>query len=266
MVVLMNRQTAVSSKWIKTRVLARSASMAPHIPTTLRLNRGTLARLLNRFGMVYVKPVSGSLGVGVMRIDRFRGSWVIQAGKKRIAFSAFRTMFRWLRKRMNGKSYLVQRGIRMLRYKGRPVDFRVMVQKSRRTGWKITGTAARVAHPRKAVTNGSQGGSIYAAKSLLRRLSGSRQATRLSRKFKRFGLLTARRFSQAYPRMRELGLDIAVDRRLRSWILEVNTRPDPCPFAKLANSSMLRNIVRCARGYGRFYNLRCVKARRGGGG
>lgn len=261
----MSNRTAVTSKWIKTKVLMRSASARKHIPTTQRLTKESLRKLLHRYRMVYVKPVSGSLGVGVMRIDRMRGKWVVHEGSKRIPFTHFHALYRWLHRRKKGKAYLVQRGIHVLRLGGRPIDFRVMIQKGRKLGWKVTGTAARVAHPRKAVTNGSQGGSIYAARALLRRLAGRQRESRISATFGRLAHSTANRFGKVYPRMKELGLDVAVDRKYRTWILEVNTRPDPCPFAMLRDGTMLRRIVRFARGYGRHYRLHCTKARRGGG-
>ncbi|WP_239618156.1 YheC/YheD family protein [Cohnella mopanensis] len=259
----MNKQTAVSSKWIKTKMLEGSSSLAAHIPTTLRLTQNTLNRMLTRYGMVYVKPVSGSLGIGVMRVERSKGKWKVQSGLKISSFSTFQKMFRWLRSQIRGTPYLVQRGIHVLRHRGRPLDFRVMIQKARLQGWLVTGTAARVAHPRKAVTNGSQGGSIFGAKSLLRRIAGRKQAAKALKTFNRLAYSTARRFTLAYPRMRELGLDIAVDTKDRAWILEVNTKPDPCPFTKLNDSSMIRNIVKIARGYGRTYCLECNKAKRG---
>ncbi|QJD86152.1 YheC/YheD family protein [Cohnella herbarum] len=259
----MSNETAVSSKWIKTKVLAGDPALAAHIPATRRLTQGTLMASLNRYRMVYVKPVSGSLGIGVMRIDRTGAGWTVQAGMSRRSFATFGAMYRWLFPRMGRKEYLVQRGIHVLRHNGRPIDFRVMIQKGRKVGWKVTGTAARVAHPGKAVTNGSQGGSIHGARSLLRRTVGPKTTLRLLKKFNRLAYSTARRFTLAYPGMRELGLDIAVDRKHRAWILEVNTRPDPCPFTKLDDPSMIRNIVRFARGYGRTYRLTCNKAKRG---
>jgi glutathione synthase/RimK-type ligase-like ATP-grasp enzyme len=213
--------------------------------------------------MIYVKPDSGSLGIGVMRIDRKKGKWIVHAGTGRSSFATYKAMFEWLRVRMKGKTYLAQKGIRVLRFHGRPFDFRVMIQKGKKKGWKVTGIAARVAHPRKAVTNGSQGGSIYGAESLLKRTAGRKQARRIMKKFNRIAYKTAHRLGTAYPRMNELGIDIAVDRRHRPWILEVNTRPDPCPFTKLDDTSMIRNMIRYARGYGRTYNLHCGKARRG---
>ncbi|RKP48033.1 YheC/YheD family protein [Cohnella endophytica] len=259
----MNHSTAVSSKWTKTKVLTGSAYLDAHIPTTLRMTEASLRRLLGSFGLAYVKPESGSCGVGVMRVEREAGRWVVRDGIKRFSFGSYRQMYRWLAGRTAGVSYLAQRGIRVLHYRRRPVDFRVMIQKGKKVGWQVTGTAARVAHPRKAVTNGSQGGSIFEASILLRGLTGHESSVRLLREFNGLARATAHRFARSYPRMREFGLDIAVDRKHRTWILEVNTRPDPCPFAKLADSSMLRKIVSFGRGYGRSYNLSCKKARRG---
>jgi hypothetical protein len=198
-----------------------------------------------------------------MRIELSKKKWIIQSGVNRTPFSTYQAMYRWLCKSMRGEKYLVQRGIRVLRHGGRPLDYRVMIQKGRRTGWKVTGMVARVAHPRKAVTNGSQGGSIFAAESMLQRTSGQAKAARLLKTFNRLAYATARRFTEAYPGMQELGLDIAVDDKHRTWILEVNTRPDPCPFTKVEDPSMIRNIVKVARGYGRTYRLQCNKAKRG---
>lgn len=259
----MNRSTRVTSKWIKTKVLARSDYLNEHIPTTLRMTEKSLRSLLDSYGMTYVKPESGSCGVGVMRVERKSGKWTVQTGVRRLAFDTYREMYRWLSKRARGVSYLVQRGVRVLRSSGRPIDFRVMIQKGKRAGWKVTGMAGRMAHPLKAVTNGSQGGTIYEASALLRKLTDKGTRARLLREFDNLAHSTARRMARSYPGMRELGLDIAVDRKHRPWILEVNTRPDPCPFAKLADSSMLKEMVRYARGYGRIYDLSCTKARRG---
>jgi glutathione synthase/RimK-type ligase-like ATP-grasp enzyme len=261
----MDNRTAVSSKWTKTKLLTRSALLNAHIPQTRRLSEESLKRMLRRYGMVYVKPDTGSCGVGVMKLEQTRRRWIVHSGARRRTFPAYRALFRWLCSSTNGRPYLAQRGVRVIRWRGRPIDFRVMIQKGGKTRWTVTGTAARVAPPRKAVTNGSQGGAIYGARTLLRRVTGTKRAERTLGQFTALARATAARFSHAYPRMRELGLDIAVDRTGKCWVLEVNTHPDPCPFTKLSDKAMLRRIVRYARGYGRCYDLRCRKARRGGG-
>lgn len=259
----MAKQATLPSKWVKDQLLVRSPALKPHIPTTLLLVRRNLSQLLNMYGMVYVKPVKGSKGIGVMRMDKQKGKWTVHDGMKRSTFNSFQAQYRWLRKRIKGEAYLVQRGIYVLKHNKRPIDFRVMIQKGKHAKWVVTGTAARVAHPQKAVTNGSQGGSIYPARALLQRKMGGHQATKMISTFHRIAHITAGRIARVNPRLNELGVDIAVDRHHRAWMLEVNTKPGPCPFTKLPDSTMLRRIIRYANRYGRTYSLKCNKARRG---
>ena len=105
-----------------------------------------------------------------------------------------------------------------------------MIQRSPSGKWVCTGTAARVAHPQKAVTNGSQGGTIYSPYDLLEPKFGVDATSILMHKMEQIAYLTSVQLGRAYPAMNELGIDIAVDRKLKPWILEVNTRPDPLSF------------------------------------
>ncbi|ANE46503.1 hypothetical protein SY83_09680 [Paenibacillus swuensis] len=257
-----NNKTAVSSKLVKTRVVLRDRKLSKHVPKTYRLTRSRLLSMLNRYGMVYVKPDTGSLGVGVMRVEKRGKSYRYHSGLNKHTFSAFRGMYASLQQHTGKRLYLVQKGIHVLRYKGRPVDFRVMIQKSPSRCWEPTGTVARVAHPRKAVTNGSQGGTIYPAADMIRPVGGSAQSRRILKHMDRLAVRTAAQFGRAYPAMNELGLDIALDRKLTPWILEVNTRPDPCPFTKLTNKRSITKIVAYGKAYGRRYCLNCSKAKR----
>lgn len=258
------RQT-VSSKLLKSKLLLRGGDkLARHVPPAAELTSSRLRAMLRRYGMVYVKPDTGSMGVGVCRVERSaNGGWSYRHGQARHRFATYAGMYRALRRQTGDRRYLVQKGIHTLRHKGRPLDFRVMVQRNPAGKWERTGIAARVAHPAKIVSNGSQGGTIYDARQLLSSLAGAGRAPRLLARMDDLALRTAAKLGAAYPAMRELGIDIAVDRRLLPWILEVNTRPDPCPFVKLADRTAIRKIVRYARAYGRRYCLKCGKAKQG---
>ncbi|MOA33701.1 hypothetical protein D3C78_1550170 [compost metagenome] len=79
----------------------------------------------------------------------------------------------------------------------------------------------------------------------------------------RIAVRAVKRLNRYVPKAVDVGVDLALDRNLKPWILELNTKPDPCPFALLPNKSMLRKILRYGRANGKRYRLNCVKAKRG---
>ncbi|MGO4369814.1 YheC/YheD family protein [Paenibacillus sp. MCAF20] len=250
-------------KWAKTKILLRNGELRHHVPMTKLFGKQSLYGMLQKFGMVYVKPTGGQMGIGVMRVEAYRGKFTYQNGLRKASFGSYEALYHALVRETRGKTYIVQKGINLLKHKGRPFDIRLMVQRSPYGGWEATGTLGRVAHPRKIVTNGSQGGSIYPTARLLKKYSDAGYRNRLLRHMDYIGLVTAKQLRAAYPGLRVIGLDLALDKQMKPWILEVNTAPDPCPFTLLPNQTMLRRIIRYARAYGRTYALNCGKARRG---
>ncbi|WP_246096547.1 YheC/YheD family protein [Paenibacillus sinopodophylli] len=269
------RSRRVADKWAKSEVLRGDPVLVRHLPQTKLLTEKSLSEMLQKWGMVYAKPIRGSQGNGVMRVElksrkRSNGGdgvsgkkYVYQLGEKRHVFSSYETFYRSFRRTIKGKGYLVQKGIRLLKHEGRPFDIRLVMQQSPQGIWEATGTLGRVAHPRKIVTNGSQGGTIYPTAYLLKAYTGKEVRRRIMEGMDQLAVRTALRLHTAYPGIKELGLDLAMDQRLKPWILEVNTLPDPCPFSLLEDQSMLRKIVRYAKAYGKTYRLHCKKAKRG---
>ncbi len=273
----------ISNKLTKTRVLVKHPELNKHIPATRRMDKSSLLGMLEKYGMVYIKPCCGSLGIGVIRVERLSAGgeagksdnegnrsaagqkerYRYQAGTRVSSFTGFDKLYHALAGETLGKPYLVQKGIRLLTYESRPFDIRVMVQTSPKGGWEATGIAGRVAHPRKVVTNGSQGGTIYPVETLLETHTSMTKRTALIDSMNRLGVKAAVQLSGTYPGLREIGVDIALDKGLHPWILEVNTYPDPCPFTKLSDDRMLRRIVQYGKAYGRIYSLKCTKAKRG---
>ncbi|MEW9701161.1 YheC/YheD family protein [Paenibacillus sp. SI8] len=259
----MNRKlTRVSSKWFKTKIVLNDEKLAGHIPATRKFTRSRLLAMLERYAMLYVKPDTGSRGIGVIRVEKKGGLYRYQSGVRAYKFSTFPAFYQSLKSRIGKRRYLIQKGIHVLRYEGRPFDFRVMIQKNPARRWECTGTAARVAHPHKAVTNGSQGGTIFSPADLLHPLAGTNKTAALLKQMNTIAHRTAKQFSRHFPAMNELGLDIAIDRSMKPWILEVNTHPDPCPFTKLTDKRNIRKIVAYGKAYGRRYRLTCSKAKK----
>ncbi|WP_054025780.1 YheC/YheD family protein [Bacillus sp. FJAT-28004] len=245
----------VTSKWAKTKVLLTSGYLRTYMPATNLFGHGSLQSMLNEYGMVYVKPTNGTFGNGVIRVEKTTLpalGYRYQLGTKILSFPTFEQMYHKLSQQTKKRSYLVQRGIHLLRHQKRRFDIRVMVQKNPRNEWEVTGIIGRLAHPAKIVTNYHSGGTPMALELLMRDHTNSAELAAFKNKLKKVSITIAHHLETAYPNIKELGVDIAIDAKLHPWILEVNTFPDPYIFRKLPDKSVFQKVYRYAAAYGRF--------------
>lgn len=243
----MKKRRGVYNKWAKTVVLNRKASIRSHVPHTLLFTANNLWRMLQLYQMVYVKPNTGSHGVGVMRVEHKNGSYSYQLGAKKRRGLTWTQLVASLRNKIQGTKYLVQRGIHLSRFKNRIYDLRIVVQLNEYRQWQITGMLARVAQPGMAVTNGALGAEIYTFHTVIAAHGGTELVQRLAAQLNGICLESAHLLKAKYPFLNELGFDIALDHRMHPWILEVNTTPESIPFMKLPTRTMYNRIMQLRR-------------------
>lgn len=228
-----------------------------YVPTTKRWSPQHLYALLQNHETVYFKPNRGAKGIGVFRVSKSTHAdqitYYYQYQAKTRSFSTFQSLTRFIKSQTKHKSYLIQQGISLLTYQSSPFDLRVMVQHNPQHEWEITGMVGRVAHPKKVVTNGSQGGTPYPVKTLLTSLTSNIQSQELINQINNLSLQVANHLQTVYPEIKEIGLDIAIDKDYKLWIIEFNTLPELHPFAKLEDKRMLKRIISTGKNYGRSY-------------
>ncbi len=247
----------LKSKMAKTRHLARHPRIRQHIPETRLLTRATLARMLHQYGAVYVKPIKGTHGQGVMRAERLTGNgaktrYRYQLGTKALSFATFDRLYSSMMRSKLRRRYLVQRGIPLLTYRNRRFDVRVMVQRTSRLPWRTTGYIGRLGHPKYIVTNYHSEGTPLALERLLSPYMHGISKTRYIGSLRRLGLGIAKHLGAKYRNLREIGVDLGIDQRLRPWLIEVNTAPDPYIFKELKDKRMYRTALRFSQANGRY--------------
>lgn len=88
----------ISNKLTKTKVMARSRELRTYIPVTRKMDQSTLHEMLQKYNMVYIKPCCGSLGIGVMRMEKTarkeRIQYSYQAGTNVRSFPDYDTAYR----------------------------------------------------------------------------------------------------------------------------------------------------------------------------
>ncbi|QHW29579.1 YheC/YheD family protein [Paenibacillus rhizovicinus] len=237
----------VYSKWVKTEAIRKYAAIEDHVPDTRRMTKSSLFNKLKRYNMVYVKPEIGTFGNGVMRVECRSGGYKFQKGAKIHTFVSYDAMYKSILRHTGGKRYLVQKGIHLLKHQGGRFDLRVMVQYSPDRRWKTTGIIGRVAAKNKIVTNFHNGGRLVQANRLLTPHTSKPKS--LLKSLSKLGVRVGRAMKSAFPGVYVIGLDVALDKTLHPWILEVNTSPDPYIFKKHEDPKVFKTIMRYARSY-----------------
>jgi hypothetical protein len=225
--------TRYLNKYEVYRVAKKSSAIAPHVPDTRPLRTLTeFKEMLSKYRVVYLKKSDGTLGNGIGVVRLSGKDIVLSSNKTRRGISEKRlkksrlpaAISSYLRRR----TYLVQQGVDLVRYRGRPFDFRVMVQKRGDGQWHLTGAGTRVAGPNQITTHVPRGGSrlsfgqgMVLACGRDRKLAG--KAASLIR---RLCCETAREVEQTLGlHLAEASFDVGVDTSGCTWLIEMNSKP-----------------------------------------
>lgn len=216
------------NKWHVHSALEKQDAAIPHLPSMVRYqSEQHLQEMLARWRTVYAKPANGSMGRGIIRLTRKQNGYQADSpGGASKHFASLSGLQRYLQKRTNGKSYLLQQGLPLIGIQGRPADFRVLVQKDRRGQWAVTSMVARLGQNR-IVSNISRGGSMLSPLQALRLCGPWHGSVRPSpQKLKNIALKLSVLLEKALPgHYAEFGVDLGVDVYGQVWLLEVNSKP-----------------------------------------
>lgn len=241
------------NKWTVHQTFSQKSRFQPHLPeTVLYQSSADLHRMLKFSSVVYVKPINGTGGRGILRIERQREGkslFDIQGRRqsreiiapRKVSLSRLESIVRqWCL----GGRFLVQQGIPVRLPSGRFHDYRMLVQKNGQGDWELTGMAGRVGAARSVTSNLHGGGHAMKAETLLAQWLGSEErAGKAMRTAERLGLDAAAYLEDSFGALCELALDLAIDREGRIYVLEVNPKPAREVFARSGDANTYRKAL-----------------------
>lgn len=214
----------VANKWMKFAVLQQHSGVAKHIPSMRRFSAENLAAMLRQHPFIVAKPIVGTGGSRVMKIQRAGSGFMLHSAGTKKTYGSMPELLQAITRISGKRPLMLQQGIQLTTIDGRPVDYRVKLAKVGRN-WEIRAVVGRVARPGLFVTNLCQGGMQLKGRQAVRRtfpasLVKDKIATMVGVARTSTMLLESR-----YPGIGMLGYDFGIDKKGTVWIFEVNTKP-----------------------------------------
>lgn len=209
-------------------ILKRDPEIRAMLPETYPFAPNLLRIMLMKYPCLYLKPTNGSLGNGIIRVTRQGGNITCQytSATRNLTQTAHSVpeAVKLLQRRIKRSRYIIQQGLVLVKQNGRPVDFRVLVQKNIRGEWAVTSTVGRVANDQDIVSNLARGGTLRKASEVLMGLQVPHKPT--SAQLRAKSIQIAQTFEKlADGHYAELGIDLALDIQGNLWLLEINSKP-----------------------------------------
>lgn len=241
------------NKWTIHQTLLQKSNFREHLPeTALFQDMSDVNRMLKVSSLVYLKPINGTGGRGILRIERgsSEANTVLVQGrdqKRRIITPRKVHLSRLgsLLQHWNMKDkYLVQKGIQLQLPNGRVHDYRMLVQKNGEGQWELTGCAGRMGAEKSVTSNLHGGGQAIAMNRLMKQwIDDDDLRAEINTTAEKFGIEVASFLEDTYGDLCELALDLAIDRSGRIYLLEVNPKPAREVFARIGERDIYYKAI-----------------------
>ena len=245
-------------KWPVYERLSRHKEMGRHLPKTIVFNGLPSVKLmLDRYGLVFIKSSEGSGGLGVICLEKKKQGYCCSLYKrgahKRLLVKNLLELKKILDPAVGREEKaIVQQGIRLVKYKGRRLDLRVLMVKDAKGEWKSVYNQARLAPEKAMITNLALGGEVMNYADILPELRESYGDLPSDSEIRNISSRIVHYIEKEFGPFGEIGLDLAVDESGRVWLLEANSKPSKLPEAGLEDTVGISPQFKMTLDYTRF--------------
>jgi hypothetical protein len=248
-------------KWTFFQHMQESEKLKSLLPETTRLDSPeTLSHFLKQHQDLYLKPIEGKAGIGMMRLriipQGFELIHQTPKEKKKRILRRFSTCYQLIHRLTQQKPYLIQQTIPLATYQEQPFDIRMLLQKDEKGTWQITGTGIRVAGKEAISTHVPMGGRIVQFNEAISAAFGDHSKA-IGEKLEQTGLEIAKWLEQKQGYLLgEMSLDLGIESNQRIWVFEANAKPQKFDEPDIRKRSLIRLIQ-----YARYVNENLLKKR-----
>ncbi|WP_216830688.1 YheC/YheD family endospore coat-associated protein [Alkalihalobacterium elongatum] len=227
-------------EWLSPNTLIRN-----HLPDTQEFNTiDQINSMLEIYSSVYLKPIKGSQGKGIIQVKRYENVFQVIDDKNRVSTITDLKQHSLIKKVLKSKKrYMIQQGV-PIEHHSRNVDFRMYVQKDATKKWKCSGLIARFGKPGSITTNLHHLDYLLQGKQAFEKIFGlnGEEAKLLEKKVVTI-CIKACELLDEHGCYGDIAIDFIIDKEQHVWILEMNKRYGYKSFSIMEDQPLYGEII-----------------------
>ena len=237
----------LKGKWQLYQMVLAHPVLSQFLPHTDILSRNKqINDWLNRYKSIILKPINGSLGMGIIKITEKSGRAYDIEGRDllnksfRSSVPDFSSLSRFIHPFIRKWKYLIQPYLTLISKQGVPFDLRIFMQKDGTGQWISIGKAVRIGQKNSITSNLHGGGKACCFKEFLDRNYSREQIEAILSRIKVLEEILPPYIEGQHGQLVELGIDAGIDQDGRVWLLEVNSKPGRQIFEQINDQEALK--------------------------
>lgn len=219
----------IFNKWESHQWLSCFEAVKEYLPDTVLYKHPIdVRKFLKQHKSAYIKPIYGSQGMGILKIDTIGDQFMLHYSKKDDNSEQYiniqREFNEFLRRNLRSEKYIIQRTLTLTSSEERTIDFRLILVKDGNGQWNDIGLIARHGVKGNITSNVSTGGSAEKAEITFKNVFhlSDDEASNLRNKMSIIGKEAALGLEKSGISCGNLGIDMAIDVEGHIWIIEIN--------------------------------------------
>lgn len=206
----------------------KDTKLSPYLaPSHVLDNVESFLGKLSLYQPVMIKPINGSQGKGIYKIEKVQNGFQIQTdkGEKQLSYMlSDEKTYHWLRQLTAKYRYFQQPFLQLQNEAGEPFDIRALLQKDENGRWYEASRGIRTGRHGGIISNLNAGGYASVFTEWADTLPVKHRSFICSELDDVLNMLPGI-LEQSFPRLFEVGVDIGVDKNGAVWLLDINSKP-----------------------------------------
>lgn len=187
--------------------------------------------MLKQYDFIFIKASLGSCGKQVLSIEKVNEGYRLifySGGLKELDLKEINEVRDYVENFTKERYFIIQEGIKLLKYKGQVFDMRLLTIKNNQGKWRVINNWGRIAKSNYTITNYSAGGRLELYENMYPDLINLYGEDKIpsEKQIEEATIMIAEYIEKAFGSFGEIGMDMAIDINGKLWFIEANTKPD----------------------------------------